>query len=194
MRRNGRIVVVSAPSGAGKSTLIRMAQRQLPNLVFSVSATTRHPRGDEKEGTDYYFITEEEFRKGIDSGAFAEWAEVHGNLYGTYKSEIERHLQGDNILILELDVQGMRSIKTLYPQALSVFIAPPNMETLRQRLQRRGTNTDADIELRLKNAEREMTAANEFDVIIVNDVLENAVSELVATLTKIEHTIGGGLS
>lgn len=178
----GRIFVVSAPSGAGKSTLLNLAREQLSRLAVTVSATTRAPRQGEVDGTDYYFVTRRAFEAALKKGAFAEWAEVHGQLYGTYKSEIERHLHAGATIVLELDVQGMRSIKALYPKMISIFIAPPSLEELERRLIARGANAPEDMEVRLANALGEMAAIDEFDFTIVNDDLDTAVADLVAIL------------
>lgn len=178
----GRIFVVSAPSGAGKSTLLNLARKQLPRLAITVSATTRAPRQGEVDGIDYYFVTRREFEESVKSGAFAEWAEVHGHLYGTYKSEIERHLHAGTIIVIEVDVQGMRSIKELYPGMISIFIAPPSLEELERRLIVRDANDPEDMGVRLANARREMAAQNEFDFKIVNEDLDKAVADLVAIL------------
>lgn len=176
----GLVFVVSAPSGAGKSTLLSIARKRLPDLAVTVSATTRQPRPGEKDGVDYYFLSREEFREAIAQNAFAEWAEVHGQFYGTFKSEIERHIGRGGTIVLELDVQGMQSIKSLYPDMVSIFIVPPSLEELKCRLISRGTNEEEDIRLRLANATREMEAQSEFDHIIVNDDVENTATQLVA--------------
>lgn len=179
MTETGRIIVVSAPSGAGKSTLLGMVRRELLHLSVTVSATTRPPRPGEVEAKDYYFTSREQFLEDITAGRFAEWAEVHGHLYGTHKSEIERRLLAGGTVVLELDVQGMRSIKRLYPQMCSIFIVPPDLDTLKKRLVLRGVNTPTDMEVRLKNARNEMAAIAEFDHCVVNDDLDVAAKALV---------------
>lgn len=178
----GSLFVVSAPSGAGKSTLLNLARKSLPSLAVTVSATTRAPRLGEVDGADYYFVTRQAFEESLQKGAFAEWAEVHGHLYGTYKSEIERHIHAGVTIVLELDVQGMRSIKALYPEMISVFIAPPSLRELERRLVARGANDPADMQVRLENARKEMEARDEFDHTVVNDDLERAAAELTAIL------------
>ncbi|MCK5861230.1 MAG: guanylate kinase [Candidatus Hydrogenedentes bacterium] len=178
----GRLVVVAAPSGAGKGTLLKHVREQLPNIAMTVSATTRKPRPGERHGVEYYFYTSEAFDRLIAEDALVEWAHVHGQRYGTLKSELDRVLVGDNIVIFELDVQGMRRIRAMYPDMISVFIAPPSMEELKQRLILRGTNAAEDVVLRTKNAEKEMEAQHEFDHIVVNDEVERASHELMVII------------
>jgi guanylate kinase len=181
-RRLGLCLVISAPSGAGKSTLVERLRVEFPHFAYSISCTTRAPRGEEKDGKDYHFLTREEFFSRREAGYFAEWAEVHGNLYGTLRSELERCLATGSDVILELDVQGMRSLKGLYPGVGTIFLAPPSMAELERRLRNRGTNDDADIALRMRNAETEMAAQSEFDCIIVNDTIDRAAAEMVELL------------
>lgn len=178
----GRLVVVSAPSGAGKTTLIAKAAERLPQLAVAVSVTTRPPRPGERDGVDYYFFTPERFDRCLADDAFVEWAEVHGNRYGTMKSEIDRHLARGRIVLFELDVQGMRSMRKLYPRMTSVFIAPPSLEELEHRLVLRGVNDADDMAVRLKNAAEEMRAQDEFDHVVVNDDLERATAQLTAII------------
>ncbi len=179
-KRQGRLVVVAAPSGAGKGTLLRRVREQVPNSVVTVSATTRPPRPGETHGVEYYFYTPDEFDQLIEKDALVEWAHVHGQRYGTLKSEIDRLLTDDVIVIFEVDVQGMRAIKRLYPDMVSIFIAPPSMAELARRLVLRGVNDTEDMALRLNNAEEEMAARHEFDHIVVNDDIERASAELTA--------------
>ncbi len=178
----GKLVVVAAPSGAGKGTLLKRVREMVPNIVMTVSATTRQPRPGETHGVEYYFYSPEEFDRLIEEDAFVEWAYVHGQRYGTLKSELERVLAGDNIVVFELDVQGMYSIRELYPDIVSIFIAPPNMEELKRRLVTRGTNKPDDTALRLTNAEIELAASSEFDHVIVNDDVERAAGELAGII------------
>ncbi len=179
-KRHGRLVIVAAPSGAGKGTLLRRVREQVPNGVVTVSATTRPPRPGETHGVEYYFYTPDEFDQLIEKDALVEWAHVHGQRYGTLKSEIDRLLTDDVIVIFEVDVQGMRAIKRLYPDMVSIFIAPPSMAELARRLVLRGVNDTEDMALRLNNAEEEMAARHEFDHIVVNDDIERASAELTA--------------
>jgi guanylate kinase len=152
------------------------------HLTLTVSATTRAPRPGEKEGQDYYFLARDEFERRIAAGEFAEWAEVHGNLYGTLGSELDRHTALGEDVVLELDVQGMRSLKAMMPDAVTTFIMAPSLEELENRLRRRGTNDDEDIGLRLENARAEMAARSEYDYIVVNDTLAEAVADMAAVV------------
>ncbi len=175
----GALIIVSAPSGAGKGSLLKRVRAAMPELAVTVSATTRSPRPGEVDGVDYYFMTQEAFKRLIAQDAFIEWAQVHENLYGTLKAELERHLSAGRTVVLELDVQGMRSVKRLYPKARSIFIAPPTMEELERRLILRGVNNAADMTVRLRNAATEMAAREEFDCVVVNDDIEQAAAELL---------------
>lgn len=176
--QSGSVFIVSAPSGAGKRTVLRQVMENDPNLEYSVSATTRPPRAGEIEGQDYYFLPRSEFIRRIENGEFAEWAEVHGNLYGTLQSELDRRLASGKDVILELDVQGMRNLTAVRDDAVTVFIMAPSMEALEERLRTRGANSDDDLALRLRNALAEIDAKDSFDHVIVNDNLEDAVAAL----------------
>lgn len=182
----GKIIVVSAPSGTGKSTLIsRIINDKSFNLRFSVSATSRKPRGEEKNGREYYFITPEEFRRRIASDEFVEWEEVYaGTYYGTLVSEIER-ITGENAnVIMDIDVKGGLNVKRRFGNnALCIFIMPPSITELRKRLENRATDSPEIIEQRVAKAEEEIGYAQKFDCIIVNDVLENAEKELRAKIS-----------
>lgn len=177
----GKLLIVSAPSGSGKSTLVHYLMNTLEGLEFSVSATSREPRGEELNGIDYHFLTVEDFQKKIEADAFVEWEEVYpGRYYGTLKSEVERIRQKGNTVVFDVDVVGGLNIKKLYGnQALAVFIKPPSIDHLRQRLENRGTDSREDIESRLQKAEEEMMYADKFDGIILNDDLEIAKSEFI---------------
>jgi len=176
----GKLFVVSAPSGAGKDTVLNAVLARDPNLEVSVSATTRAPRPGEKEGEDYFFLSREEFLVRRSAGQFAEWAEVHDHLYGTPKEELRRRLASGRDVVLELDVQGMFNVKRLFPEAVSIFIAPPSFDALEERLRKRGANTEEDIILRLRNAREELAAQGAFDYVVVNDGLEEAVADILA--------------
>ena len=169
------LLIVSSPSGAGKTTLTRDLLERFSDLGFSVSHTTRKPRGNELEGRDYHFTDPETFRRMVAESAFAEWAEVHGNLYGTSLAEIERcRAQGKRGILFDIDYQGARQIRARRPDAVSIFVLPPSMEALRQRLRTRASDDEAAIERRFRNAEREIEHYGMFDYVIVNDVLEEA--------------------
>lgn len=175
----GKLIIFSAPSGSGKSTIINYLLKQGLNLHFSISATSRAPRGTEQEGVEYYFLTPDEFRKRIARGDFLEYEEVYKDkFYGTLKSEVERLLREGKHVIFDVDVVGGCNIKRFYGEkALSLFIQPPSVEELRRRLEGRGTDTPEVIESRIAKAEYELGFAPKFDVVVVNDNLEAAEAE-----------------
>lgn len=181
-----RLFVISGPSGAGKGTLLAELRMQRPDLGLTVSATTRSPRPGEVDGTSYYFLSDEEFRRRIAAGEFVEWAEVHGHLYGTLVSEVKRLLAKGHSLVLEIDVQGALNVRKVYPDAVLVFIEPPSLQVLEERLRGRGTEDEASIELRLKNARHEMELADQYDVRIVNDTVDRAAQELGSVMRRFE--------
>jgi guanylate kinase len=175
----GKIIIVSAPSGAGKTTTVKHLLQQNFGLEFSVSATSRQPRPGETNGKDYYFIPESEFRQKIENREFLEWEEVYeGNLYGTLKSEVNRILNLGKSVIFDVDVVGGLNIKKFYGNdALAIFITPPSVEELEKRLKKRSTETEEKINTRIAKAKKEMEFADQFDVIIVNDVLSTALAD-----------------
>lgn len=175
----GKLIIFSAPSGSGKSTIINYLLKQHLPLQFSVSATSRAPRGIEKDGVDYYFMTPEEFRKKIGNNEFLEYEEVYkDNYYGTLKSEIDRITQSGNHVVFDVDVVGGCNIKKYYDdRALSIFIQPPSIEELRKRLEKRATDSPEVIEGRIAKASYELGFAPKFDAIIINDDLEKAQEE-----------------
>lgn len=177
-----KALIFSAPSGGGKTTIVRelMSRLSLP-FAFSVSATTRPPRSSEKHGVDYYFLTVEEFKEKIDKGDFIEWEEVYpGQFYGTLKSEVDRLWKKGKIILFDVDVKGALSLKKYFgDQSLSIFIKPPDIEILKQRLINRKTESEQSLKTRLDRAMFEMSFEPMFDVVIVNDNLENAVQETV---------------
>jgi guanylate kinase len=181
-----RLFVISGPSGAGKGTLLAELRKQRPDLGLTVSATTRSPRPGEVDGTSYYFLSDEEFRRRIAAGEFVEWAEVHGHLYGTLVSEVKRLLAKGHSLVLEIDVQGALNVRKVYPDAVLVFIEPPSLQVLEERLRGRGTEDEASIELRLKNARHEMELADQYDARIVNDTVDRAAQELGSVMRRFE--------
>ena len=180
MAKRGTLYVVSAPSGAGKKTVLDCALARDAGLERTVSATTRAPRPNEVDGRDYIFLAPDAFRRLIETGAFVEWAEVHGHLYGTLREDLDRRLESGKDVLLELDVQGMRSVKALYGDVATVFIAAPSYEELERRIRARGANDEASIALRMHNARQEMNARHEFDYVVVNEVAEDAAAELLA--------------
>ncbi|MDD3788095.1 MAG: guanylate kinase [Petrimonas sp.] len=180
-----KLIIFSAPSGAGKSTLVRYLLEQGLDLQFSVSATSRLPRGEEKDGVEYYFLTPDEFRRRIANHEFLEYEEVYTDkFYGTLKCEVDRILAAGKNVVLDIDVKGGLNIKKIYgEQALSVFVMPPSVEELRHRLEKRGTDSPRVIENRLAKAEYEMSFASQFDVIIQNDDYDRAKEETMKVVT-----------
>jgi guanylate kinase len=178
----GNLFVVAAPSGAGKSSLVK-ALMELDSHVFpSISHTTRAPRGQEKHGREYYFVSDAEFDALIAQNAFFEWAHVHGNRYGTSRTAIEKRLATGEDIILEIDFQGAYQIKKLFPEAVLIFILPPSLEELRLRIERRGEDAPDKIVLRMSNARDEIDQARHFDFVIINEVFERAVFDLKAVV------------
>lgn len=178
-QNKGKLFVISGPSGAGKGTLRRELFKRVPNLVYSVSVTTRKPRAGERNGVDYFFISEEEFERMKRNGELLEWAQVHGNLYGTPRKFVESKLSEGKSVVLEIDVQGALQVKRSFPEAVLIFILPPSEEELFRRLKKRGTETENEMELRLKNAQWEMNRMDVYDYAVVNDDIEKASEELV---------------
>lgn len=175
----GRPIVFSAPSGAGKTTIIRRVMEELPDLQFSISSTTRSMRKGERDGIDYDFLTHDEFREALATGDFIEYEEVHGQLYGTRASRVRPLLEAGRDVIFDLDVLGALSIRRLFPDALLLYIDVLDREVLRDRLQARGREDDAEIERRLTRYDMERARAGEFDHIVVNDILDNAVADVI---------------
>lgn len=176
----GNLFIISSPSGGGKGTLIREILLRVPDVGYSVSFTTRPPRLGEIDGKHYCFVSPAEFERLIAGGEFLEYANVHGNFYGTSRSAVEKELAAGRDCVLEIDVQGAESIERLMPDSVSVFILPPNFETLRDRLIRRGTDAPEVLAVRLANAPGEIARYSEFDYVIVNDEKERAVAQLAA--------------
>jgi guanylate kinase len=178
MEYPGNLFVVAAPSGAGKSSLVKSLLELDSHLVVSISHTTRKPRGQEQDGREYQFIDEAEFRAKIERDDFVEWAEVHGNLYGTSRAAIEERVVGGQDVILEIDWQGALQIRKIFPHAVLIFILPPSWDELRQRLQRRGEDGPDVISKRMDNARHEVAQARHFDFVIINALFETAVFDL----------------
>jgi guanylate kinase len=179
-----KVFVIVGPAGVGKGTLVQKLRQRLPGISLAVSATTRTPRPGELDGEHYHFLTREEFDRRVQSGDFVEHAEYAGNRYGTLRSELEGALEAGRSVLLEIEVQGARQLRETLPDAVTVFIAPPTTQALRARLMRRGTDTPEQIAARLKAAERELAAQPEFEHVVVNDHLEDAVRQLVAVVER----------
>ena len=176
-RERGTLFIVSAPSGAGKTTICKRISEQLDDLKTSVSFTTRKARRGEVDGEDYIFITEKRFRNMISKGEFVEWAEVHGNLYGTSRKGLEKIIASGYDVILDIDTQGARQIKKTYGNGVFIFILPPSMTELRNRLEKRMSNTREDRERRLKRAVQEIREYKMYDYVIVNDLLNSSITK-----------------
>ncbi len=174
------VFIISAPSGSGKSTLVSELRRRIPSLDFSVSYTTRPPRGQERNGEDYFFIEREEFEARIAADEFLEWAEVFGNYYGTHRSELDRAAAEDRDLVLDIDVQGARQLKGKIPAAVSIFILAPSRQELEQRLRARSQDSEPVIERRLREAAEEIRNYSQYDYVLVNREVETSVDTLVS--------------
>jgi guanylate kinase len=172
------VFVITGPSGVGKGTLIRGLLARVPELELSVSATTRRPRPGEVDGVDYHFLDAEDFDRHVAAGDFVEHATYSGNRYGTLRSELERRLGQGKPVVLEIEVQGARQVRAAMPESIAVFIAPPSRDALRARLVGRGTDTAEQVDERMRTAERELEAQDEFGHVVVNDRLEDATAEL----------------
>lgn len=176
--RLGRLIVFTGPSGVGKGTLLRSLRHRYPALKLSVSATTRSPRPGEVDGQDYFFVSRDEFQHMIERGDLLEWAEFAGNCYGTPKTAVAKEIEAGQWIILEIELEGARQVRETFPGALQLFVLPPSIEELENRIRLRGTDADEAIERRLQRALVEIAAAPEFDQQIVNDDLEVALQQL----------------
>jgi guanylate kinase len=182
MSAAGRIFVVSGPSGSGKSTLIREVRQKVPDLGYSISHTSRPPRGKEKNGLEYHFVTKENFQKMIDHGDFVEWAEVYQDFYGTSVSSLKSQITLGLDVIMDIDAQGARNIKDHFKDAILIYVLPPSLETLEKRLRERGTDDEKAIRTRLKKAAKEIKNCVSYDYILFNDKLDQAVDEMKSIL------------
>ena len=180
--REPLLIVIAAPSGGGKSTVLKRVFAEVEGLLFSISHTTRGPRKGEEHGREYFFVDEKAMRELIGKGAFLEWAEVHGRLYGTSRAELDRARTQGKDLVLDIDVQGAEQVVKAHPQALTIFIKPPSLEVLKARLKGRGTDSPESLAVRIRNAEIELARAGEFKHAVVNDDLDTAVSEVKAII------------
>lgn len=186
----GNLIIISSPSGGGKGTLIKEILRKVPGIGYSVSYTTRKIREGEVNGKDYIFVSEEKFRELIDKGEFLEYANVHGNFYGTSVSQVQRQIAEEHDVILEIDVQGAGTVMKGLPDAVSIFILPPSYERLRERLINRATEDNDDLALRLKNSSIEVKRFHEFKYAVINDDLETAANQLATIILaeRLNHT------
>ena len=174
----GFIVAITAPSGTGKTTVIRKLIERDSRLRYSISATTRPRREAEVHGSDYFFISEHEFDEKLEKSLFAEWAEVHGYRYGTLKTQIEEILKQGGYVMMDVDVQGARNLREIYPDGIFIYLMPPSMKELKARLSRRGTEDEASFEQRLEDAVTEIESLASFDYLVINDELEKTVDEI----------------
>ncbi|MBX7185982.1 MAG: guanylate kinase [Vicinamibacteria bacterium] len=184
--REPLLIVIAAPSGGGKSTVLKRVFAEVPGLLFSISHTTRPPRPGEENGREYFFVDRERFRALVAQSAFLEWAEVHGNLYGTTRGELDRARALSRDLVLDIDVQGAEQVVKSHPSALTIFLRPPSLEVLKARLKGRGTDSEESLAVRIRNAEIELGRAGEFQHQVVNDDLDTAVNEVKAIIAA-EH-------
>jgi len=183
--KKGKLIVFSAPSGAGKTTIVKEILRNFPQIVFSISATTRPKRETESEGIEYFFLTEEEFKKKIENGEFIEWEKFYDYYYGTYKSFVMSNVEAGKSVLFELDVKGALTIKRLYPYAHLVYISPPSFEELVNRLRQRNTESESDFLKRIDRAKMELSLKDQFDYIIENKELDTAIKEAKNLVKKI---------
>jgi guanylate kinase len=185
--KQGNLIVVSAPSGSGKTTLCKALLKHYPGLVYSISTTTRKPRKGEKDGIDYHFMDKEAFIEKLKANCWAEWARVHDNYYGTSAAFLDEELASGRDILLDIDVQGMRQIIERYPDAVTIFIMPPSLQVLRERLERRGTDSEETIEKRMGNAAEEISHKNLYRHVIINDQLETAIDEFIEIVGRYKN-------
>ena len=178
----GQLFVISAPSGAGKSTIVEALRQRYRDLAYSVSHTTRLPRKGETDGKDYHFVNETTFQKMIEEGRFVEWAEVYGNLYGTCFSTLEEKLSSGSDILLDLDTQGGENIRNHFPNSVLIFLLPPSMETLQDRLRKRATDSEEVINRRMREAACDIRNCSRYDYLVINDDLETAIGETVSVI------------
>ncbi len=179
---NGNLIIVSAPSGAGKTTLVNDVVRRDPRVKSSISYTSRSPRAGEVDGVDYHFVTVDIFGRMIERGDFLEWAEVHGNLYGSSRQAVEEYRAAGFDVVLTIDVQGATTARNLYPEAINIFILAPSYQDLIKRVSRRGGGSSDDMKLRMRNALDEIKQYDKFDYVVINDELNRATDELAAII------------
>jgi len=183
--KSGHIFVITAPSGTGKTTIIRSILKILPNVVYSISATTREKRPNEQDGVDYFFVDKETFQQRIDEKQFVEWEKVYDYFYGTPKSFVENVISEGKSVLLEVEVKGALSIKKVYPDSIMIYLLPPSLEELEKRLRERKTENEADFQKRIERAKMELSLKEKFDYFIVNNNLNTAILELKELIEKI---------
>ncbi|AEM78886.1 guanylate kinase [Thermoanaerobacter thermohydrosulfuricus] len=181
-KKKGLLIVLSGPSGAGKGTICKALMEKEKNLKLSISATTRQPRSGEIEGKNYFFKSEEEFEKMIENDSFLEWAKVYGHYYGTPKDFVLKNLEEGNDVVLEIDIQGALKIKEKFPEGVFIFILPPSMEELKNRIKKRGTETEEEIIKRFKSAYEELNYVSRYNYVVINDSVEEAVEKIRAII------------
>lgn len=182
-RKEGILFVVSGPSGVGKGTVISEVLKVVPDINLSISYTTRPPRKNETNGKEYFFVSEQEFNRMINAGEFLEWARVHGNLYGTPRRYIEEKLKNSQDVLLEIDTQGARQVKRVFPDGVFIFLLPPSIDALLTRLHNRGTESQEDIEIRLRNAREECKEWEWYNYIVVNETVSHSRDLIVSIIT-----------
>ncbi len=178
-KQKGILFIISGPSGAGKSTVRKEVFKKIPDLVYSISCTTRKKRPGEIDGVDYRFISKEKFFEYVKQNRFLEWAQVHGNYYGTLKEDVEKELKKGNDVVLEIDVQGAEQVKSIFPDSVLIFIMPPSFKELEERLKKRGTEDEKDLQKRLENSKIEMKHVDMYDYAVINDDLNKAVNQVI---------------
>ena len=183
--KKGEIIAVSAPSGGGKTTIVKQILKKFPEIVFSVSATTRPKRESEKNGVEYYFITEAEFKQKINNDEFVEWEKFYDYYYGTFKSVVEENVKYGKSVLLEVDVKGAISLKRIYPEAHLIYITPPSFEELVKRLRERRTESESDMKKRIERAKMELSVKDKFDYFIDNNDLNKAINDTSDLINKI---------
>lgn len=184
-KKRGKIFAISAPSGTGKTTIVKKMLEEIPDLIYSVSATTRKKRSNEKHGTDYFFYTEKEFLDKIQNHEFVEWEKVYDYYYGTFKYFINQNINDGKSVIADLDVKGALALKNIYAQTILIFISPPSIEELIDRLTKRNTETDSDLLKRIERAKMELSQKDKFEYLIINNDLEKAIAETKSLILTI---------
>ena len=181
-KQKGNLIILSGPSGVGKGTILKELLKDYVDICYSISTTTRQAREGEEDGVDYFFITEDKFKSLVQEDEFIEWAKVHNNYYGTPKKYVEKKLKQGQDVILEIDTQGAKQLKKDYDKGVFIFLAPPSLVELKNRLYKRGTESQAVIKTRLDNAKKELADIEQYDYLIVNDKIEQAVEELKSVI------------